>query len=324
MYLSHYHLEKEPFKNGPDPSFLWRGGKHGEAIAAFREGILDRDGCVLLTGDIGTGKTTLVRHFVEQENVAAILLSLPDADLNILDFYGRLADEFEMGRGADSRAGFIARLQRLLQDSFAIYRKVLIVIEDAQQLNPAVLAEAAALCDLKSAGRKRLKTIFVAPLEFDEILRREENRGVLAAITTRCRLEPLAEEETAHYIAHRLEVAGAGAQVFGADAVHEVFILSKGFPRLINLVCDHALLYGYSSDLKVIDAGVVRDCRRDLAMALGLEEDPPAEMRRPIDDSGAGPRWAAAATPLPRTLRMWVILAVARGAVGLALVLILR
>jgi type II secretory pathway predicted ATPase ExeA len=199
MYLSHYHLEKEPFKNGPDPSFLWRGGKHGEAIAAFREGILGRDGCVLLTGDIGTGKTTLLRHFIEQENVAAILLSLPDADLNVLDFYGRLADEFEMGRGADSRAGFIARLQRLLQDSFAIYRKVLIVIEDAQQLNPAVLAEAAALCDLKSAGRKRLKTIFVAPLEFDEILRREENRGVLAAITTHCRLEPLAEEETAPF-----------------------------------------------------------------------------------------------------------------------------
>ena len=174
-----------------------------------------------------------------------------------------------MGRGADSRAEFIARLKRVLQDSFAIFRKVLIVIEDAQQLNPTVLAEAAALCDFESAGRKRLKTIFVAPLEFDEMLRREENRGVLAAITTRCRLEPLAEEETAHYIAHRLEKAGAGGQVFGADAVHEVFVLSKGVPRLINLVCDHALLYGYSSDLKVIDAGVVRDCRRDLASGPG-------------------------------------------------------
>jgi general secretion pathway protein A len=229
-----------------------------------------------------------------------------------------------MGRGADSRVEFIARLKRLLQVSFAGFRKVLIVIEDAQQLNPAVLAEAAALCDFESAGRKRLKTIFVASLEFDEMLRREENRGVLAAIATRCRLEPLAEEETALYIAHRLKKAGLRDQVFGADAVHEVFVLSKGVPRLINLVCDHALLYGYSADLKAIDAGVVRECRRDLTIALGLEEDPPAEMQRPNSASGAGPRRAAAGTPLPRTLRMWVILAAALGAVGLALVLILR
>lgn len=276
MYLSHYHLEKEPFKNGPDPAFLWRGGKHGEAIATLREGILERDGCVLLIGDIGTGKTILMRHFVAQENVAAIPLALPDADLNVLDFYRWLADEFEMGRGADNRAGFITRLKRLPQDSFAACRKVLILIEDAQQLNPAVLAEAAALCDFESAGRKRLKTVFVAPLEFDEMLRQGANRAVLAAITTRCRLEPLAEEETAHYIAHRLKAAGAGAQIFGVDAVHEVFVLSKGVPRLINLVCDHALLYGYSGDLRVIDAGVVRDCRRDLAVALGLEEGSPA------------------------------------------------
>jgi general secretion pathway protein A len=275
MYLSHYHLEKEPFKNNPDPAFLWRGGKHGEAIATLREGILERDGCVQLIGDIGTGKTILIRHFVAQENVAAILLGLPDADLNVRDFYGWLADEFEMGRGADHRAGFIVRLKRLLQDSYATCRKVLILIEDAQRLNSAVLAEAAALCDLESGGRKRLKTIFVAPLEFDEMLRREENRAVLATITTRCRLEPLAEEDTARYIAHRLKVAGTGAQVFGADAVHEVFVLSKGFPRLINLVCDHALLYGYSSDRKVVDAGVVRDCRRDLAVALSLEEGSP-------------------------------------------------
>jgi general secretion pathway protein A len=324
MYLPHYHLEKEPFKNSPDPAFFWPGGTHGEAIATLREGILERDGCLMLTGDIGTGKTILMRHLVAQERLAAILLSLPDADLNVIDFYGRLAEEFEMGRGADSRVEFSARLKRLLQVSFAGFRKVLIVIEDAQQLNPAVLAEAAALCDFESVGRKRLKTVFVASLEFDEMLLREENRRVLAAITTRCRLEPLAEEETAHYIAHRMEKAGTGDQVFGADAVHEVFVLSKGVPRLINLVCDHALLYGYSADLKVIDAGVVRDCRRDLAIALGLEEDPPAEMQQPITVSGAGPRRAAAGTPLPRALRMGVILAVALGAVGLALVLILR
>jgi general secretion pathway protein A len=324
MYLPHYHLEKEPFKNGPDSSFFWQGGTHGEAIATLREGILERDGCVLLTGDIGTGKTTLMRHFIAQENIAAILLYLPDGDLNVRDFYGRLDDEFELGRGADNRTDFIARLRRVLQDSFAIYRKVNIVIEDAQKLNPAVLAEAAALCDLESAGRKWLKTIFVAPLEFDEMLRRKENRGVLAAITTRCRLEPLTEEETAHYIAHRLETAGAGGQVFAADAVHEVFVLSKGFPRLINLVCDHALLYGYGADLKVVDAGVVRDCRRDLAVALGLEEDPPVEMRRSIGGSDTGPRCPVDGTPPRRALRMWVILSVALGAVGLALVLILR
>ena len=148
---------------------------------------------------------------------------------------------------------------------------MLIIIDEAQRLNHEILLEIVGLSNLQMAGRKLLKVFFVGQLEFNAMLMREENRDVLQNIAAHYYLEPLSELETERYIVHRLKVAGARRQMFTPDAIKEIFALSKGYPRLINIICDNALLCGYSSGLKRIDRGVIQKCRRDLPGELDLE-----------------------------------------------------
>ena len=149
---------------------------------------------------------------------------------------------------------------------------MLVIIDEAQRLNPEALKEAAGLSNLQLAGRKLVKVFFVGQLEFNQLLQREENAPVLQSIAAQYYLEPLTEDETRSYIEHRLKVAGRETPLFSPEAMAEVHRLSKGYPRLINIVCDHALLFGYSADLKRIDLRLVRDCSRKLAVALDLKQ----------------------------------------------------
>jgi general secretion pathway protein A len=271
MYLSHYHLDKEPFSISPDPQFLWLSEKHQKAFETLKEGILERDGCVMLAGDIGTGKTTLIKRLVKLDDVAAIFVTINDPDLDALDFFNTLASEFQMGRRFSGKDEFLAAFRHFLLNAFSSYRKVLIIIDEAQRLNHGILLEIVGLSNLQMAGRKLLKVFFVGQLEFNAMLMQEENRAVLQSIAAHYYLEPLSEPETEHYIGHRLKVAGAEQQIFTPEAIKAIFAFSKGYPRLINVICDNALLYGYRSGLKRIDGAVIQYCRRD----------PPAEKDHP-------------------------------------------
>jgi general secretion pathway protein A len=277
MYIHHFGLSRPPFTISPDPQFLWLSDKHARAFETLKEGILERDGCVLLTGDIGTGKTMLIKRLVQLDDVAAIFVTISDPDLSALDFCNVLAAEFGMRRRFETRDDFVAALKHFLLQAFSSYRKVLVIIDEAQRLNPEVLKEAAGLSNQQMAGRKLLKFFFVGQLEFNRLLQREENAQVLQSIAARYDLEPLTESETLGYIEHRLKVAGRDTPLFTREAVSEVHRLSKGYPRLINIVCDHALLYGYGADLERIDLATVRECSRDLSVALDLEELPGKE-----------------------------------------------
>jgi general secretion pathway protein A len=183
-----------------------------------------------------------------------------------------LAAEFQMGRRFDSREDFQAALKHFLLQAFSAYRKVLVIIDEAQRLNPEALKEAAGLSNLQMAGRKLLKVFFVGQLEFNQMLQLPENAPVLQSIAAQFYLEPLTADETRSYIEHRLRVAGREAPLFSPEALAEVHRLSRGYPRLINIVCDHALLFGYSADRKRIDLCLVQDCSRKLAVALDLKE----------------------------------------------------
>jgi len=264
MYLSHYHLDKEPFSISPDPQFLWLSEKHQKAFETLEEGILERDGCVMLAGDIGTGKTTLIKRLVKLDDVAAIFVTINDPDLDALDFFNILASEFQMDRRFSGKDEFLTAFRHFLLNAFSSYKKVLIIIDEAQRLNHEILMEIVGLSNLQMAGRKLLKVFFVGQLEFNAMLMREENRDVLQSIAAHYYLEPLSEPETERYIGHRLKVAGAGHEIFTLAAVKEIFALSKGYPRLINVICDNALVFGYRSGLKSIDGGVIQKCRRDL------------------------------------------------------------
>jgi general secretion pathway protein A len=174
------------------------------------------------------------------------------------------------------------------------------------------------------AGRKLLKVFFVGQLEFNAMLMRDENRDVLQSIAAHYYLEPLSEPETEHYIGHRLKVAGAGQQIFTPEAIKAIFALSKGYPRLINVICDNALVYGYRSGLKRIDGAVIQKCRRDLR----TEIDHPAalEKEKLVADVEATieERKHQAPKAAPRRYREFLMLAAAIVIVGLALMFFSR
>jgi general secretion pathway protein A len=238
--------------------------KHQKAFETLKEGILERDGCVMLAGDIGTGKTTLIKRLVKLDDVAAIFVTINDPDLDALDFFNVLASEFQMGRRFSGKEEFLAAFRHFLLNAFSSYKKVLLIIDEAQRLNHQILQEIVGLSDLKMAGRKLLKVFFVGQLEFNAMLMREENRAVLQGIAAHYYLEPLSEAETERYIGHRLNVAGSEQRIFTPEAVEEIYALSKGYPRKINVICDNALLYGYRAGLKSIGRGIIQKCRRDL------------------------------------------------------------
>lgn len=309
MYLSHFKLSRQPFTISPDPEFLWMSDKHAQAFEVLKDGILERDGCVLLTGDVGTGKTTLIKRLVQMDDVAAIFVTISDPDLRPLDFCNILADEFGMGRRFGTRDEFIASLKHFLLQAFSTYRKVLVIIDEAQRLNPAALAEAAGLSNLHLAGRKLLKVFFVGQLEFDRLLQQAENSAVLRSVSARHHLEPLSEDETRSYIEHRLKVAGRESPLFTPEAAREVHRLARGYPRLINILCDHALLYGYGAEVDRIGPELVRDCSRDLTVALDIQHVPDGDtLGAAADEAAAHGGDAAVAAVIARPRRSgWVI-----------------
>ena len=274
MYLSHFQLHAEPFSAGPDPDFLWLSDKLAAAFETLKEAVLNRDGCVLLTGDIGTGKTTLIQRLARLGGVAAVFVAIHETGLTRLGFCNSLAAEFGLKRRFERREDFYANFKNVLLGKFSAYKKVLVVIDEAQRLNPEIIGEALELAGLELAGRKPLKVVFVGQPGVSELLKQEEGRGGFKAIAAHCDLKPFTRQETGRYLEHRLKVAGRDAPLFTEDAVKEVHALSKGYPRLINIVCDHALLYGFGSGLNQIDGRVVRECSRDLTVALDLDVVP--------------------------------------------------
>lgn len=322
MYASRYGLSREPFSIQPDPAFLWLSEKHADALATLKEGILERDGPVVVTGDIGTGKTTLIRHLVRLDEVAAIFVTIHDPDLTPLDFLNLLAVEFGIEGRFESREAFHGRLRHFLLEAFSSYRKVLVIIDEAQRLNAELLREAIDLARLELAGRRMLKVFFLGQLEFDRLLAREENRDLLAAVSAYYRLEPFTAEETRTYIAHRLAVAGRSAPLFTEEALAEIHRLTRGVPRLINILCGHALLYGFGADRDTIGLDTVRECTRDLTVALELEEGKDAASPDPSPVAQAIASRREAALPAGRGRRRRLLLFAAIGLAVLALAVV--
>lgn len=324
MYLEHFHLKQEPFGIVPDPEFIWLGRRQAQVLETLIKGVSDRDGCLVLTGDIGTGKTILVKRMIAQEGLVPVFVTVSGPELTGLDVYRLLAEEFRMNRRFESREAFVAGFSRMLLQAVDAGRKSILIIDEAQRLTPDALRDIAVLVDLQSNGKRLLKILLVGQLEFDvdEAFRRYG--GIGPAIAARCRLEPLAEAETQSFIEHRLNVAGRVQPLFSPEAVREVHALSKGVPRLINFICDHALLYGYSANLETIDRGVVRDCSRDLSVALGLDDAPAGPAAAPTIETPAADSPVEATQPPPRWWRSWLYLAAAMATAGMAFYLISR
>ena len=271
MYQRHYNLRQKPFQITVDPNFLWLGSKHAEALATLKYGILENNGFLLLTGDIGTGKTALIKRLVRMIDMAAIVATIPDPNLDSLDFFNILSAEFKMNRKFESKGAFLIHFKKFLCKATADRKKVLLIIDEAQRLNSDLLEQIRLLSNFEFDNRKLINIFFVGQTEFARLLREEQNKAVRQRITIQYHLEPLSEKETYHYMRHRLEVAGGDIKIFSADAVHEIFSFSRGYPRLINIICDHALLTGYAIDLKTVDARVIKEAEKGLQILSEIE-----------------------------------------------------
>ena len=268
MYETYYNLKAMPFQITTDPRFLWLGEKHAEALATLKYGILENKGFLLLTGDVGTGKTALINRLVKMIDVAAIVAKIPDPGLSSLDFFNFLAVEFRMNKKFDSKGAFLIYLKNFLHRAYAHKKKVLLIIDEAQRLNHELLEQIRLLSNIELQNRKLINIFFVGQSEFGEMLMEDRNRAVRQRITVSYHIKPLTEAEAGEYIRHRLKVAGATKEIFSKDAVHEIFSFANGYPRLINIICDHALLTGYASGLKSIDKKVIQECKRELQLPL--------------------------------------------------------
>jgi general secretion pathway protein A len=287
MYLTHFGLSRAPFGTRPDPDFLWLGGRAASVFETLREGLRVRGGSVIVTGDVGTGKSSLIQALARLEGVAAVFVTIDDSDLSPIQFCNRLAAELGMELPLGSCADFSEALNRVLPQTFAAFNSVLIVVDEAQRLGLPTLEAAAALSRPQAPGGPPLTVALAGQLALDRLADGGEPAGPLQA-AVRFRLDPFSPDDTRAYVEHRLEAAGRDAPLFTPEALSEVQRLSRGYPRLINVLCDHALLYGYGADSGQIDAATVRDCSRDLTVALDIEDTPAGPAAAPAAELPTG------------------------------------
>ena len=267
MYLNHYDLTDKPFSISPDPNFLWPGEKHEEALAGLQYGILENKGFVLLTGEIGTGKTLLINSLVKSINEEVIVATIPDPRLELIDFYNILANKFKMNMRFERKGDFLIHFEEFLIKANSHHKKVLLIIDEAQRLKSELLDEIRVLSNIEFETRKLINIFFVGQRELKEMLLEERNRPLKQRITYNYHLMPLIEQETTAFIEHRLKVAGATKKIFSKEAIREIHKFSQGIPRLINIICDHSLTTGYSNDLTVIDVDVINECAEELQIS---------------------------------------------------------
>lgn len=281
MYLEHYGLKKMPFDISPDPSFLWLGEKHKEALSYLKYGILANQRFLLVTGDVGTGKTALIKCLVKMIGVRAIVVTIPDPDLSRLDFYNFLANELNMGRQFNSKGEFLIHFKNFLLQAYQSPKKVLLIIDEAQRLNHDILHEIRFLANIDFGGRMLINIFLVGQNEFKAILMEDRNKSVRDRITASCEIKPLTENEVSGYIRHRLRVAGTTQLIFTLDAIRAIYQHTRGYPRLMNILCDRALLNGFIRGKKMIGPAIVEETAADLAMTFGNHRKKEQSVRPP-------------------------------------------
>jgi general secretion pathway protein A len=280
MYLSHYKLTEKPFQLSPDPRFLWLGEQHKEALASLEYGIRASQGFILLTGDVGTGKTTLINAIIRRWKNNSVIASVSDPQMETIDFYNFLANSFRMNRRFESKGDFLVKFSHLL---FTIYRnnkKLVLIIDEAQRLNHELLEEIRHLSNIELQNTKLLSIILAGQNELNDLLRQDINRAIRQRIAINYHLKPLTKKDTEDYLRHRLKIAGTERKIFKANALPEIMSFSQGYPRLINTICDHSLLTGYVKGVREIDAKIVKECSKELLLPGEREQRPAQAVRR--------------------------------------------
>jgi general secretion pathway protein A len=267
MYCAFYGLVRRPFEMTPDPAFLYLGETHREGLATLVYGVQSGKGFVLLTGEVGTGKTTLLHALLGQLEADTASAFLFNPRLEPLDFFRVLLDEYGIEAPCRTKAEYLLTLNAFLIDRLGKNLKTVLIIDEAQTLSPEMLEEVRLLSNLETPTSKLLQIVLVGQPELVDLLARPELRQLRQRIVLRHQLRPFDERESDAYIDERLALAGyTGKGIFDRGARREIHTVTGGIPRLVNVVCDGALLLGYSRQLGAIDASAVREVAADLQL----------------------------------------------------------
>ena len=267
MYLSFFGLNEKPFAITPDPRYLYLSERHAEALAHLLYGINEAGGFIQLTGEVGTGKTTIVRSLLAQTPKNAEIALILNPRMTAPEFLLTICEEIGIGvpdASTESLKDLVDVLSHYLLRAHGGGRRVVLVVDEAQNLAPAVLEQVRLLTNLETNTQKLLQIILIGQPELRELLARNELRQLAQRITGRYHLNPLTRDETAAYVRHRLRVAGATTDIFSGGALSEVYRLSVGVPRVINVICDRALLGAYSMDSHRVTANLVRNAASEV------------------------------------------------------------
>jgi general secretion pathway protein A len=267
MYMSFFGLEELPFKLSPDPSFLYKSPKHGEALAGLSYAIRERKGFAVLTGDAGTGKTTLLSTVINQfpggEVQSCIILN---PILSAAEFLEFVLLDFGLEPVPASKAQRLWRLQEFLLKTYRENRIAILVVDEAHKLSPELLEEIRLLGNFEYGGDKFLQIVLLGQCELDAVLNREDLRQFRQRVALRIFIDPLTTAEAGDYILFRWQRAGGSGTPFTDEAVGEIATLSRGIPRIINCLCDTALSAAFAEGARIVSRLHVTDAGANLGL----------------------------------------------------------
>lgn len=265
MYEAFFKLAKKPFDLVPNPEFLFLSRSHKKAIAYMDYGIRERAGFILLTGDIGSGKTTLIRDLIRKHRGNVVLSKIFNTRVDSHQLLAMINDDFGLPIEGKDKITLLRELNEFLIDQYATGQQPVIIIDEAQNLTPAILEEIRMLSNLETDDAKLLQIILVGQPELRDHLAGAEMLQFRQRINVNCQLSPLSRVETENYVLHRLEVAGnRNAVTFTPEALDVVYKYSRGIPRLVNIICGFLMLSAFAEQTTVIDGDIACEIVGDL------------------------------------------------------------
>lgn len=306
MYCKYYGFSEEPFQLTPDPGFLYLDDIYREALAHLEYGVTSGKGYVLLTGEVGTGKTTLVHSFLDRHRDELTTAFIFSTAMNFVELLRMIHDDFDTGTEGDSEAFLLIELNRFLLDQYREDRKTVLILDEAQNLSDELLEKIRMLSNLEARKAKLIQTVLVGQPELAAKLEQPKLRQLRQRVAVRFDIPPMNEARSREYVEHRLAVAdAAGRGLFTDDALSAIYRHSNGIPRLINVICSNALLLGFGGDRSRIDRDLIEEVARDLRRGVPAETvrtplfpaAPDEALHRAITTPAAGPV-ASPDTPL--------------------------
>jgi len=268
MYKSFYGLKENPFNVNPDPRFLYLTKQVEESLTGLMYGIQTRKGFITLTGEVGTGKTTLVNRLLDWlHSRQARTAFLFNSRMNSSQLFDFILAEFDIECDSKSKSQQLMKLNSWLLDRYTNGETVVLIIDEAQNLTYPVLEEIRLLTNLETSTEKLLQIVLSGQPELEEKLKLPQLRQLRQRIMLRCRTTPFLQEQTQEYIVERLRIAGAsGAPIFSPKAIEAVHMYSMGIPRIINLLCEHSLVNAFADQMRPIQPKIVEEVAREFQL----------------------------------------------------------